>query len=54
MSAKPLERPSTKVAVANFAWAGASGGSGDSRYLTFSAGTRIDVVEEREPGGWWA
>ena len=30
------------------------GGSGDSRYLTFAAGARIEVVEERESGGWWA
>ena len=42
-----------KVAVAQYAWTG-SGGSGDSRYLTFSAGARIEVVEVRETGGWWA
>merc|ERR1712185_85020 len=42
-----------KIAVAQHAWTG-DGGNGDSRYLTFSAGARIEVVTIREAGGWWA
>ena len=45
--------PMVKIAVAQHAWTG-DGGNGDSRYLTFSAGARIEVVTIREAGGWWA
>ena len=41
------------VAVALHPWTG--GPTHDmKRYLAFEGGARIEVVEEREPGGWWA
>ena len=42
--------------IAQHAWTGASPGSAgkDDRYLTFPAGARIAVVEERQEGDWWA
>lgn len=45
-----------KVAIALHAWSGSSNeqSSDSKRYLTFGPGARIDVVEEREHGGWWA
>ena len=44
-----------KVAIALHAWSGSSDAASDNkRYLTFPAGAKIAVVEEREEGGWWA
>ena len=44
-----------KIAVAQHAWSAAASGTQDAkRYLSFPAGARIEVVEEREAGGWWA
>ena len=43
--------------IAWHAWTGAEpavSACKDNRYLTFAAGARIAVVEEREKGGWWA
>ena len=40
-----------KHAIALHPYCGTSSGG---RYLSFSAGARIEVVEEREVGGWWA
>ncbi|KOO31915.1 hypothetical protein Ctob_015016, partial [Chrysochromulina tobinii] len=42
-----------KVAVALHDWAAAPS-SDEKRYLTFSKDDRIEVIEEREAGGWWA
>ena len=42
-----------RVAVAQYAWSG-SNSSEDNKYLSFTAGARIEIVEEREEGGWWA
>ena len=45
----------TRIAVAEHAWSAASSGTSDAkRYLSFPAGARIEIVEEREAGGWWA
>jgi len=40
-------------AVAQHVWSSASGGA-DSKYLSFSVDDRIEIVESREEGGWWA
>lgn len=42
-----------RFAIAQHAWA-PTGGGDNSKYLSFASGDRIEVVEERESGGWWA
>ena len=42
-----------RYAVALHDWAGAPS-TEEKRYLIFSAGARIEIIEEREAGGWWA
>ena len=46
-------RAMPKVAVALHDWAAAPS-SDEKRYLTFSKDDRIEIIEEREAGGWWA
>jgi len=53
---QPIASPAAGVArprmmVALHSWANEEGAVGP--YLTFSAGDRIEVVEDGEPGDWW-
>ena len=49
--AAPLAAPA-KVGVASHAWVGEDV-PGEGEFLHFSGGARIDILEEREAGGWW-
>ena len=53
MAPKMVQHETKRLAIAQHAWS--STGSQDSkRYLSFAAGAQIEIVEEREAGGWWA
>ena len=50
-----MESETKRLAITQHAWSAAPSGSQDTkRYLSFAAGAKIEIVEEREAGGWWA
>ena len=53
MAPKMVQHETKKLAIAQHAWS-ATGSQDSKRYLSFAAGAQIEVVEEREAGGWWA
>ena len=55
MAPKLVQHDTRKLAIAQHAWSATSSGTQDSkRYLSFAVGAQIEIVEEREAGGWWA
>ena len=53
MAPKMVQHETKKLAIAQHAWS-ATGSQDSKRYLSFAAGAQIEIVEEREAGGWWA
>ena len=63
MASKMVQHETKKLAIthlpsnylpSNYAWAGTGSQDSKRRYLSFAAGAQIEIVEEREAGGWWA
>ena len=53
MAPKMVQHETKKLAITQHAWS-ATGSQDSKRYLSFAAGAQIEIVEEREAGGWWA